>query len=304
MKRLFTFGCSFTKYVWPTWADFLGLEFDHAENWGVHGIGNVAIANRVAECHSKNKFTKDDTIVIQWSSHIRHDYHTFRKAPKGRNAMSWKTKGSMFNYLNKDLYDTDWIMKFFDERSYIMYSLNSMVLVKTLLENSGCTYRMTSIGDFGKLGNDLETTNGPDGYAENISTDKNLWTSQGLDPIQIDNEFRSVDFSHYKETIDFDNWLEPIGTYSYKRNDKQYQWQDIKDVKAWTDPHPSIENHVGWLDNVLKPSLKHITIETTSRNLWLSTAQQLKKEINDLDRFENVLGNSQLPNWQHYYIGY
>jgi hypothetical protein len=210
----------------------------------------------------------------------------------------------MFNYLNKDLYDTDWIMKFFDERSYIMYSLNSMVLVKTLLENSGCTYRMTSIGDFGKLGNDLETTNGPDGYAENISTDKNLWTSQGLDPIQIDNEFRSVDFSHYKETIDFDNWLEPIGTYSYKRNDKQYQWQDIKDVKAWTDPHPSIENHVGWLDNVLKPSLKHITIETTSRNLWLSTAQQLKKEINDLDRFENVLGNSQLPNWQHYYIGY
>jgi hypothetical protein len=301
MKRLFTFGCSFTKYAWPTWADFLGLEFDHAENWGIHGIGNVAIANRVAECHSKNKFTKDDIIIVQWSSHIRNDFHNFRRSPIGRDAMGWKTKGSMFNYLNKDLYNDDWIMKFFDERSYIMYSLNAMALVKNLLENSGCNYRMTSIGDFSKLGSDLET---PNGYAENISSDKNLWTSQGLDPIRIGNTFQTVDFAHYKETIDFDNWLEPIGTYSYKRNDKQYQWQDLNDIEAWTDPHPSVENHVDWLDNVLKPSLKHSTVDTPNRKLWLDTIQQVKQEINDLDRFETVLENRQLPNWQNYYIGY
>jgi hypothetical protein len=215
--------------------------------------------------------------------------------------MGWKTKGSMFNYLNKDLYNDDWIMKFFDERSYIMYSLNAMALVKNLLENSGCNYRMTSIGDFSKLGSDLET---PNGYAENISSDKNLWTSQGLDPIRIGNTFQTVDFAHYKETIDFDNWLEPIGTYSYKRNDKQYQWQDPNDIEAWTDPHPSVENHVDWLDNVLKPSLKHSTVDTPNRKLWLDTIQQVKQEINDLDRFETVLENRQLPNWQNYYIGY
>ena len=38
MSRLFTFGCSFTNYAWPTWADFLGLEFEHFENWGVSGV--------------------------------------------------------------------------------------------------------------------------------------------------------------------------------------------------------------------------------------------------------------------------
>ena len=27
-NRLFVFGCSFTMYAWPTYADFLGYEFD------------------------------------------------------------------------------------------------------------------------------------------------------------------------------------------------------------------------------------------------------------------------------------
>ena len=60
MSRLFTFGCSFTATEhYPSWSAFLGLEFKHYENWGVSGIGCKAIAERVAECHSKNKFTKE-----------------------------------------------------------------------------------------------------------------------------------------------------------------------------------------------------------------------------------------------------
>ena len=47
-NRLFVFGCSFTMYAWPTYADFLGYEFDHYENWGFPGLGNRAIAERVA----------------------------------------------------------------------------------------------------------------------------------------------------------------------------------------------------------------------------------------------------------------
>ena len=57
-SRLFVFGCSFTMYEWPTYADFLGYEFDQFENWGFPGLGNRAIAERVAECHIKNNFTR------------------------------------------------------------------------------------------------------------------------------------------------------------------------------------------------------------------------------------------------------
>ena len=31
--RLFTFGCSFTQYMWPTWADILSKNFNFYESW-------------------------------------------------------------------------------------------------------------------------------------------------------------------------------------------------------------------------------------------------------------------------------
>ena len=55
-KRLFAFGCSFTHYAWPSYADFLGYEFDSFSNWAHPGLGNRAIAQRVAECNIKNNF--------------------------------------------------------------------------------------------------------------------------------------------------------------------------------------------------------------------------------------------------------
>jgi hypothetical protein len=64
MKRLFVVGCSFTKYHWPTWADMLGKEYDHFENWGNSGLGNRAIAERLTELVVTNEITQDDTIVV------------------------------------------------------------------------------------------------------------------------------------------------------------------------------------------------------------------------------------------------
>lgn len=71
MKRLFVFGCSYTSWNWPTYADIYAQQFDHYENWGHAGLGNRAIAERVAECHATNEFDKDDTVIVQWSSHLQ-----------------------------------------------------------------------------------------------------------------------------------------------------------------------------------------------------------------------------------------
>ena len=59
MKRLFVSRMfSFSNYAWPSWADMLGQEFDIFENWAFPGLGNRAIAERVAEIHARNKLTK------------------------------------------------------------------------------------------------------------------------------------------------------------------------------------------------------------------------------------------------------
>jgi|TARA_B110000914_G_C15387776_1_gene410926 hypothetical protein len=72
-KRFFAFGCSFTHYPWPTWADIIGREIPYYENWGKGGGGNQFIFNSVVECNLRHKFTKNDLVIVMWSSCSRED---------------------------------------------------------------------------------------------------------------------------------------------------------------------------------------------------------------------------------------
>ncbi len=73
-NRIFTFGCSYTSFMWPTWADIIADDLClPLQNWGIAGIGNVAIVSRMLECDLKNKFTDSDLILVNWSSWHRED---------------------------------------------------------------------------------------------------------------------------------------------------------------------------------------------------------------------------------------
>ena len=76
-KRIFCFGCSFTEYIMPTWADILKLRFENTNtevyNFGQGGAGNYYIFNRIVEKSLEYNFTKDDLILIQWSGVFRED---------------------------------------------------------------------------------------------------------------------------------------------------------------------------------------------------------------------------------------
>ena len=138
--RLFTFGCSFTRYYWPTWADMLGREYDEFENWGNGGIGNRAILERLTECIINNKITKDDTIIVQWSDLHRFDMHK----PKPELPEGWAQGGNM---LAAPDFDNCWISSVWSEQSYIMHTLNFIKLAITLLESLPCKWYMTSLYD-------------------------------------------------------------------------------------------------------------------------------------------------------------
>ena len=73
--RLFTFGCSYTEYIWPTWSDVLAhdLDCDEAHNYGKAGMGNQGIACRLIEANRKHSFQPEDIICIVWSSWTRVD---------------------------------------------------------------------------------------------------------------------------------------------------------------------------------------------------------------------------------------
>ena len=291
-SRLFVFGCSFTMYAWPTYADFLGYEFDHYENWGFPGLGNRAIAERVAECHIKNNFTEDDTVIVQWSTHIRHDWHTFKRsslqrgdAIRNTEEIGWKTKGSIFNYLNREnCYDDKWIETFWDEHSYFMHGQNNIILTQGLLESTKCTYRMLSIGDMEKLGTDM-----PDfpGFGE---------TTQE----QVDVYKDKTELQVYKN-IDKTNWLETLGLFAWKNKKEQYTFYDPNTKKDWVEMHPSHWQHYRYLNEIVRPSLGIKDKNNDKQVSTVDTLDKLKDENKDLLSFEKgILEN--IVEYKH--IGY
>jgi hypothetical protein len=99
--RIFCFGCSWTHYKWPSWADIVRYSTDKpVYNWGLRGIGNVGIMHRIMECDLANKFTERDLILVQWSTWTREDRYLKNK---------WQAGGAIFH---NNFYDKGFVNKY------------------------------------------------------------------------------------------------------------------------------------------------------------------------------------------------
>lgn len=248
MNRLFIFGCSFSAYSWPMYSDLLAMHFDEYHNWALSGIGNRAIAERFIEGHNTLGITKDDTVIVQWSSHLRNDF--FSVAPMNKKFTKerkpgWRTNGSLFNYWNMSLYDQDWFDNFFYEPAYFMHTLNNISLVQNVLENIGCTWYMTSMGDVRNLGTDL---NHAPSYGENV--------------LEFDDDIEDypgwVNNPHLKNVYEkpiwedrADHWLEPLATWTQKHFPGEFYKFKVIDA----DTHPPTHQQAAWIKDQFEGKL-------------------------------------------------
>lgn len=101
-KRVFAFGCSFTNYKWPTWADVISFEYPDVEyyNFGKAGGGNLFIFSTIMAANKKYRFTQDDLVLIMWSTFSREDRYIQR---------GWETPGNIFT---QGYYDKEFIKKY------------------------------------------------------------------------------------------------------------------------------------------------------------------------------------------------
>lgn len=277
---LYTFGCSYTYYNWPTWADILGLEFAPFNyNWGYPGLGNRAIAERVAECHARNTITENDTVIVQWSSPIRHDW--MRADLLSKEGTKWRTHGSIFSRENERIFDKKWLDIFWDEKTYLIHTLNNIILTQELLESTGCKWMMTSMNDLTLIGNIMgfETQGGE--YQPKEFKLQPFW---------------KVDFnlSFYKEAIwdkYADHWVEPIMSVTDETQEHTW-WFDydpktaaiekgypIKDGK-WEEAHPSVTQHAIWMLRLKDKLGSEVSLTDDQK--------QLIKEIEDI-KSQNAL---------------
>lgn len=113
MSRTFCFGCSFTQYMWPTWADIVVLSErergNQAWNFGMCGISNSGIATNINIADSVFNFTPEDHIMITWTSLHRIDrLEQYWDNQLNRNVMQWQMRGSIFGG-GKPQHIKDWI---------------------------------------------------------------------------------------------------------------------------------------------------------------------------------------------------
>ena len=114
--RLFTFGCSFTKYCWPTWADIIAHDLQCPyENWAVSAIGNIAIQHKLLECDLKKHFTKKDLILVAWTGWSRED----------RYYGDWKPTG---NVLTSPHYKKSFRKNFWHPQNDIVKNMTAIIV--------------------------------------------------------------------------------------------------------------------------------------------------------------------------------
>lgn len=135
MNKLFTYGCSFTKFEWSTWADIVGSTFPEHINYGRTGAGNHYIFNHVMQSIAKKEITKNDTVIVCWSGIDREDRFYKNK---------WLVGGTIYN--NK-YYDETYIKKYFDIEGAYIRDLAYLAATYETLKASGASFIFISMMD-------------------------------------------------------------------------------------------------------------------------------------------------------------
>jgi hypothetical protein len=139
-KRFFTFGCSFTGYKYPTWADIMSRNLPNARfyNIGQSGGGNTYIASRLTEANRVYKFCETDLVMVMWSTYCREDRWLKDKG--------WFTPGNIYTQNEYDFTDNAYLCNWADPMTFIVRDLAIIDITTSYLNNLPCdTFGMLSV---------------------------------------------------------------------------------------------------------------------------------------------------------------
>ena len=248
MSRLFTFGCSFTRYHWPTWADILGQSFDKFYNWGNRGAGNAQIFHRLSECIVKETFDNTDVIVVQWTDYHRFDFHNWNK----QIPESWYVGGNLLLDDPTDMIKALVYGKTWNEKSYQLYSYNLIHGALALVKNLNCKVIFVMAHDLRQDVNTDDFLNYKDLFTDTIWVDKDLY-----------------------------NW-------TCNNNDMRLSFlDDYVNNKSVPDMHPTPMMYYHWLDKFSAPRLNLKIDEDFSKKMQLAL-ENTKSYYNIGDRILNA----------------
>lgn len=235
MSKLYTFGCSFTQYWrWPTWADALGREFDHFENWGLCGAGNSYILWSLIECNQRNRLGPNDEVWIMWTNTSREDRYVNNRWLEGGNVY-WTAGSSL---------PKEYVKKFACERGYLIRDMANIAAAKQLLDHWGCRYRFLSMVPLFK-------TNEETGLGFNPDDDR----GEDFDVRQLYQDVLATIEPSVLEVVFNGKWNSRLGIVdSYDQRQRDF--------------HPTPLEHLEYMNTIAPGVIGQSTVE------WMSVCQQ------------------------------
>lgn len=251
-KRVFTFGCSFTSYAWPTWADIIVEDFKNrglfGRNFGRCGAGNSYLFIKFMEAHKFYKFNHEDLILFSWTSFQREDRRTEGK---------WHTPGNIFT---SNVYTEDFKISWADPTHYALRDCAIISNLKSFVKLIGpkvVTFSMSDLKQIDSNNKELlfkSVNDVIDYYSEDVTTD--------LPPMM---EFLNLT---ERGTVNSRTRLKTMWNEN-KPNDWLYEW------------HPTVEEHFHYLKENILPFLD-LKLEVKTEefvNEWILKIKNLQEPI-------------------------
>lgn len=276
--RLFTFGCSNTRYDWPTWADIAGTKWKTFENWGEPGAGNQFIFNAIIECDIKNNFTPDDTVAIMWTAPARHDFFSGNR---------WGHNHFVFNTDNDIAHCPD---------GYWLTTFSFIHAIDQLLKNRRIPYKMTSWVDYTQLHSKFHSL-----FQNSLSNIQHVPVSMKENRVPKIADIDNLTSALYN-TLSGPDWpsLDAIKTNQYKASleiEKEIEnfWTQLKNesrvniASLQSDKHPLPGEHF----DIAKKIFPDLDFES-------STAEWIKNLDKQLKDGRSVVWQRNLPDKSYY----
>lgn len=213
--KLFSFGCSLSSQVYPTWNEMLGLYFDQHHNFGKGGAGNKWIFTALMSKIADGAIGCGDTVVVQWSSNHRYDWYRDGE---------WRCGG---NVLNRSDLTTELGRVWFDEIASTVDACTFALAASHVLDGLGCDWYMACFHDITR----------PMGWESN--------------PIDVSDPM----LDRYRTALDRYSmrWANrPIYGYCFDSGLRFKEWI-LDDGSSTIDTHPTPMMAYAWLRDCLLP---------------------------------------------------
>lgn len=250
---IYTFGCSMSKWYWPTWVDWLKVYAGPVTNFANKGYGNQNIYWTLINL--SDKLTKHDKVNIMWAENHRLDLWYDREWIDHKDILGFfpNTQGRLWfsnNTPYTGLYRThpDLYTSF---TNMIIETLHFIFQTQLLLEKIGCEYVMHSSKNLWCDGRPVFLPRYQTTYQHKHGiSEEELKIADNIISIEpIRKLISMIDWSKFLSKIDDPyNAKQSQGIWEYFINNKEYVV-----LKHESDYHPnSLAHHDYALEMVLK----------------------------------------------------